>query len=114
MCFYFAGQYEKAVEQYRRAIAVEPKSHWSHLLLGWAYVQQGRFSEAIAELEEASRLIDRNPQVLAAIGHAYAKSGQRAAAQKVLAELAETAKRSTFRLTTSQPSMQAWATASKP
>jgi DNA-binding winged helix-turn-helix (wHTH) protein/tetratricopeptide (TPR) repeat protein len=93
MSFYFAGQYEKAVEQYRRAIAVEPKSHWSHLLLGWAYEQQGRFGEAIAELEEASRLFDRNPQVLAAIGHAYAKSGQRAAAQKILAELSETAKR---------------------
>ena len=93
MAYYFAGQYEKAIEQYRRAIAIEPKSHWSHLLLGWAYEQQGRFGEAIAELDQASLLLDRNPQVLAAIGHAYAKSGQRAAAQKVLAELSETAKR---------------------
>jgi len=36
MSFYFAGQYEKAVEQYRRSIGVEPKSYWPHLLLGWA------------------------------------------------------------------------------
>jgi serine/threonine-protein kinase len=92
MSFYFAREYEKSVEQCRRAIAAEPKSHWPHLLLGWTYVQQDRFEEGIVEFEEASRLFDRNPQVLAAIGYAYAKSGQRAAAQKVLAGLSETAK----------------------
>jgi serine/threonine-protein kinase len=93
MSFYFAHQYENAVEQCRRAIAAEPKSHWPHLMLGWAYVQQDRFREGIAEFEEASRLFDQNPQVLAAIGYAYARSGQRAEAQKVLADLSETAKR---------------------
>lgn len=90
--FYFARQYEQAVEQYRRAIGVEPKSHWTRLMLGWAYVQQGKFSEAVAELNQAYRLNDR-PQVLAALGHAYAVSGQRTEAQKVIGELQETAKR---------------------
>ena len=33
--FYFARQYEAAIEQYRRAIAVEPRSYWAHLSLGW-------------------------------------------------------------------------------
>lgn len=89
--FYFARQYEQAVEQYRRAIGVEPKLYWSHLMLGWAYEQQGKFSEAIAELNQARRLND-NPQVSAALGHAYALSGLRAEAQKALAELQETAK----------------------
>lgn len=90
--FYFARQYEQAIEQYRRAIGVEPKSHWTRLMLGCVYEQQGKFSEAIAEVNQA-RLINDNPQVLAALGHAYAMSGQRAEAQKVLAELQETAKR---------------------
>jgi len=90
--FYFARQYEQAVEQYRRAIGVEPQSHWPHLMLGWAYEQQGKFSEAIAELNQARRPFD-NPQIAAALGHAYAASGQRAAAQKVLAELQEIAQR---------------------
>jgi DNA-binding winged helix-turn-helix (wHTH) protein/Tfp pilus assembly protein PilF len=93
MSFYFARQYENAVEQCRRAIAAEPKSHWPHLMLGWTYVQQDQFREGLAEFEEASRLFDQNPQVLAAIGYAYARSGQRAEAQKVLADLSETAKR---------------------
>lgn len=90
--FYFARQYEQAVEQYRRAIGVEPKLYWSHLMLGWAYVQQGKFDEAIAELNQARRLND-SPQVTAALGHAFAVSGQRAEAQKVLAELQATARR---------------------
>jgi adenylate cyclase len=90
--FYFARQYEPAVEQYRRAIGVEPKLYWSHLMLGWAYVQQGKFNEAIGELNQARRLND-SPQVTAALGHAFAASGQRAEAQKVIAELQKTARR---------------------
>ncbi len=91
LCFYFQRQYEQAVEQYRRAIGVEPKSYWPHMLLGWAYEQQGKFSDAIAESNKAYLLND-NPQVLAALGHAYAVAGQRAEAQKLIEELQETAK----------------------
>jgi DNA-binding winged helix-turn-helix (wHTH) protein/tetratricopeptide (TPR) repeat protein len=90
--FYFARHYGHAVEQYRRAIGVEPQSHWTHLMLGCAYEQQGKFSEAIAELKRARRLNDR-PQVLAALGHAYAASGRRAEAQQVIEELQELAER---------------------
>ncbi|MEO8129193.1 MAG: winged helix-turn-helix domain-containing protein [Bryobacteraceae bacterium] len=90
---YFARHYDDAVEQYRRAIGIEPKSHWSHMLLGWAFDQQGRFSDAIDQLDQSRLLFDNNPQVIAAIGHVYARSGQHAAARKVIADLQETAKR---------------------
>lgn len=84
--FYFARQYEQAVEQYRRAVSVAPKMYWSRLMLGSAYVQQGKFSEAFAELQQARRLND-SAQPLAALGHAYAAAGQRAEAQQTLGEL---------------------------
>lgn len=90
--FYFARQYEQAIEQYRRAIGVESKLHWTRLMLGCVYEQQGKFTEAIAEFNQA-RLINDNPQVLASLGHAYALSGQRLETQKVLAELQDTARR---------------------
>lgn len=92
LCFYFTRQYEPAVEQYRRAIGVEPNSHWSHLLLGWALEQQGKFPTAITELKAARRLND-NPQVSASLAHAYAVSNEPVEAQKILAELLDTAKR---------------------
>ncbi|MBI1764789.1 MAG: winged helix-turn-helix domain-containing protein [Acidobacteria bacterium] len=91
LAFYFARQPEQAIEQYRRALGVEPRSYWPHLLLGWAYEQQGKFAEALVELQQAQRLND-SPQILASLGHAYAAAGQRAEAQKVLAELQEIAK----------------------
>ena len=90
--FYFARQYDQAIEQYRRAIGVEPRLYWTHLMLGCAYAQQGKFTEAITELNQAQRLND-TPQILAALGHVQAVSGQRAEAQRVLAELQEITKR---------------------
>ncbi len=90
--FYFARQYDQAIEQYRRAVSVAPKMYWSRLMLGCAYVQQNKFSEALIELQQARRLND-SPQPLAALGHAYAAAGQRAEAQTVLAELQTLAQR---------------------
>lgn len=92
LSFHLAGQYEPAIEQFRRAIGVEPMSPWAHLPLGWAYEQQGKFAEAIAEFRLASQINDSS-QVLGALGHVYAVSGQRDEAQKITAELQDAAKR---------------------
>ncbi len=88
---YFLRQSEQAIEQYRRAIGVEPRSPWSRIPLSWVYEQQGKFAEAIAELNQASQLND-NPLVLASLGHVYAVSSQGREAQKVIAELQEIAR----------------------
>ncbi len=93
LSLYFAGRREPAIEQYRRAIALEPRSYWPHMLLGWVYEQQGKFTEAIAELKQASRLFDDNPHVVASLGYIYARSGEGAAAQEVIAGLHENARR---------------------
>jgi DNA-binding winged helix-turn-helix (wHTH) protein/Tfp pilus assembly protein PilF len=91
LCLYFAHQDDQAIEQFRRAIALEPRSYWPHLLLGWVYAQQGKATEAAAELQQARRL-NGCSQTLAALGYAYAVTGQRGAAQQVLAELQELAR----------------------
>jgi tetratricopeptide (TPR) repeat protein len=56
-------------------------------MLGHAYVQQGKFPEAIAALERARRIEDQISVHFAALGHAYAVSGRRVEARKVLDEL---------------------------
>ena len=91
LSFYFAGQYEAAIEQYRRAIAVEPRSYWAHLSLGWAYERQGRVPDAIKELEQTRGLLD-TPQVVAGLVHAQAAAGRRVEAQATMASLLEYAK----------------------
>ena len=92
LSFYFARQYEAAIEQYRRAIAAEPRSYWAHLSLGWAYERQGRVADAIAAIEQARRLVD-TPQVVAALVHAQAAAGRRVEAQATMTSLLEYAKR---------------------
>ncbi len=92
LSFYFARQYEAAIEQYRRAIAAEPRSYWAHMSLGWAYERQGRVADAIAAIEQARRLVD-TPQVVAALVHVQASAGRRAEAEATMTSLLEYAKR---------------------
>jgi tetratricopeptide (TPR) repeat protein len=92
LSYYLGRKPDQGVEQFRRAIAVEPRSYWSHMLLGWTYEQQGKYSDAIAELNKAIRITD-NPQVAASLAHAYALSGQRAEAHRALTELLDEANR---------------------
>ena len=62
--------------------------------MGLALVQESRFEEAIAELNKAGDLSGGAPLIKAALGHAYAVSGKRGEAIKILTELQERAERS--------------------
>jgi DNA-binding winged helix-turn-helix (wHTH) protein/tetratricopeptide (TPR) repeat protein len=92
LSFYFARQYETAIEQYRRAIALEPRSYWAHLSLGWAYARQDRAEDAVVEFEQARRLID-TPQAVAALVHAQAAAGRNVEARATMASVLEYSKR---------------------
>jgi tetratricopeptide (TPR) repeat protein len=80
------GQYDQARVELQRAIEVDLNYWWPHSLLGETYVRQARFDEAIAEFQKA-RQLDNNPYILGRLGYAYAQSGKRAEALKVLEEL---------------------------
>jgi serine/threonine protein kinase/Tfp pilus assembly protein PilF len=90
-----ARQYDQAIELYRKALEMDPNYAWAHANLGRAYVQKGMHKEAVAELQKATAL---NPQLRgkfeAALGYAYAVSGKKAEAKKILGELNERAKQS--------------------
>jgi TolB-like protein/Tfp pilus assembly protein PilF len=58
----------------------------THTLLGLAFLEKGRFEEAIAELEKTLAL-HRNNEASALLGYAYAASGRRDEALAILEEL---------------------------
>jgi tetratricopeptide (TPR) repeat protein len=60
------------------------------MLLGWAYERQGKFSEAIAELNQSIRLTETR-QATASLAHAYALSGQHREAETIVRELQQPA-----------------------
>jgi len=53
---HFARQYDRAVEHYRRMLAMEPNFALGHLRMGHTYEQMGLQAEAIAEFETAKQL----------------------------------------------------------
>ncbi|HEY0004256.1 MAG TPA: protein kinase [Pyrinomonadaceae bacterium] len=89
--YFYARQYDKAIEQLRKTIEMDESFYYAHFELGMAYTMKGSFAEAISEYRQAGEL-DDDPYVLALLGHAYAMSGRRDEALKVLDQLKEMAK----------------------
>jgi serine/threonine-protein kinase len=84
--YYFARQYDQAIAQLQKTLDMDDNFWVGRLWLGWTYAYIGRLSEALAELHTARRL-DNNLEIVAALGYAYARGGQRIEAQQVLDEL---------------------------
>lgn len=85
---YYARRYEEAVGQLRRTLDLEPDFIQARFFLGLAYEQQGLYAEAIRELARARELsAGKTAPIVAALGHAYAASGRRREARRVLDEL---------------------------
>jgi tetratricopeptide (TPR) repeat protein len=90
--YYFARQYEQAVEQYLKTIELDPNFLRVYWFLGQTYVQQGRFEDAVAALSRALALND-HPLSSAFLGHAYGLWGRKREALAVLEAMREMSER---------------------
>jgi len=89
---HFARRYDQAIQQYRRALEIDPNFAQAHGRLGGTYLQESMFDQAIAELESAVTLSGSSPAAVGFLAHAYAMSGRRAEAEKLLNELTQLSK----------------------
>ena len=89
--YFSARRYDEAIAQFRKTIQMDARFYYPHWLLGQVWQSKGQFSEAIAEYRKAVELSD-DPYVLALLGQAYARAGQRDEAQKIMAVLNEEGK----------------------
>ena len=89
---YFARQYDAAIEQYRRTLEIDPNFGVGRYYLAQAYVQKKMYGEAIAEFQKLIASPADDLETAAALGYAYAQSGRRAEAQKMLTEIIELSK----------------------
>ncbi len=87
LIYYFARQYENAIEQCHEVLDLQPGFHRPYQLLGMIHLQQGLYPEAVAEFQQAAVLSDRNRKVLALFAFANAMGGQRSEAERILAEM---------------------------
>jgi tetratricopeptide (TPR) repeat protein len=91
--FYFwLRRYDRAAAMLNKMLEADPRSGPAHLLLGQVYEQQGRTTDAMAELQKAQEIFSGD-QVLASIGHLEAVSGKRAEALEMLRKLGQISRR---------------------
>ncbi len=84
---YFSRDYERALEEYRDAVQMDPNFAGTRLGLGQVYQQLGRLEESIAELETGMRLLSGSPFALARLAHGYAVGAQMEKAKSGLEQL---------------------------
>ena len=117
----FMGRSDEAIEQMKRALEIDPLSPWSnsgfvlflgrhydeaiqasqkaleldknfavaHMVAGLSYVQKKSYVEGISELQQATA----NPDSRALLAYAYAMSGSKNEARKILKGLGELSKK---------------------
>ena len=90
---FYARRYDEALEQVRKMLDLDPSFASAVRQLGGVYEQMGRYDEAIAEFEKTRQLTGGATYSLTALAHAYALAGRTQDARRMLAELAEVAKR---------------------
>jgi TolB-like protein/DNA-binding winged helix-turn-helix (wHTH) protein/Tfp pilus assembly protein PilF len=84
---YMARQYNRAIDQLRNTLEMDPSYELPHLVVGQAYEQEGQYGLAISELRKAVDLSHGAPLMVSALAHAYARAGNKAEAEKLLAAL---------------------------
>ena len=91
LSYYFARQYDRAIEQYKRALDLDPNFTRAYISLSSALALSGRYEEALAEVQKAIvRTGDRSRT--AYLGRVYARMGERGKALEAIEEVKEIAK----------------------
>jgi len=92
-CLYYARRFDEADDALRAHLEVNPDSYQAYVELARLSSARGRFEEAIATTQRAIEMIGRQPILLGYLGQTLARSGHKAEAQALLAELQEMATR---------------------
>jgi tetratricopeptide (TPR) repeat protein len=82
-----ARQYDQAIEQAKKTLDLEPDSAVTHAVLGIVYEDKRMYAEAITEYKRALQLGGPPGEMRGLLGYAYAVSGNRTDAKKIIAEL---------------------------
>ena len=90
---YFAREYDRAIAQFRSVLDMEPNFSHAHMLFS-AYVQEGKFTEALDDVRTWDREKDSDlVWVRASQAYIYGRAGQPAKARRLLEELIQSTRR---------------------
>ena len=82
-----AGQDDKAIEQANKTLELEPGSAVTHAVLAIIYQDKHMYEQAITESKKALQSGGAPGEMRGLMGYAYAASGNRKEAERIIAEL---------------------------
>src|SRR6185436_10099402 len=89
---YYAGRLDEARQESLKLGEMDPGFARAHYELGLVLEEEGKLDEAIAEFKTGLKILPDNVAALTALGHAQARAGKRAEAEKVIERLKELSK----------------------
>jgi TolB-like protein/Flp pilus assembly protein TadD len=84
--YYFGREYQRAIEECQKAEQLDPEYFMLHFIAGRAHMRLNEYAQAIAHLKQARTETGEMPLMGAALGLAYAVSGQKAETLKLAQE----------------------------
>ena len=84
--YHYARQPDQAIAQLGKAIDLDKNWYLAHMVLCQVYEAKGQLSEAVNECQKARALND-DPLVMAFLARAYATSGKKDEAMKLLGQM---------------------------
>ncbi|HEX8847249.1 MAG TPA: protein kinase [Pyrinomonadaceae bacterium] len=91
--YFWARRYDEAIEHLQKTLPRDPRYADTHWSLGLAYEGKRNYAEAISAFQNAVNLSktaefpEGKPEMIAVLGHAYAASGRRPEALKIIKQL---------------------------
>ncbi len=89
---YYAGRLDEAQKESLKLVEMDPRFARAHYELGLVLEEQGKLDEAIAEFKLGLKYLPDNVTAVTALGHAQARAGKKAEAEKAITRLQELAK----------------------
>ena len=86
MILYYSHQYERAIAKFDAVLALDPGLVRARMVR-YAYVESGRYEEALADIDESARSAAPSPWHWSALAYVYGRAGRRAEAEHALAQL---------------------------
>ena len=87
--YLYTKQYDRTLEQLGKTLELDPNYALAHWYRGLAYEQKKMYADALREMDRAKELLPGNLAVESDIGHVYAVSGDKVAAERIIAKLRE-------------------------
>jgi Flp pilus assembly protein TadD len=87
--YYFARQFDRAIDQCQKTLELEPNDVGAHSCLGYSYAAKKDYAKAVVECKKAADLSSNEPLRMAALGLAYGLAGQKDEARRLLSVLQE-------------------------